>query len=199
MDELLQLTDRAGFYRQEHPDWPASWLHVSGRWLHGYWVLGNDYRNKSRLYGAYPPGYLRRVLALFPDAERVLHLFSGSLQRPPEARGLWVSLDLVADADRSPTVRGSATALPFRDRTFDLVLADPPYSRDDAKRYGVPMPNRRQVLRELHRVVEPGGVLVWLDCALPMYRKVDWDWFGAVGLARSTNHRFRSVVMFRRV
>lgn len=199
MDPHVSLTERAAFYRAEFPEWPGSWLHVSERWLHGVWIMGNNYRNRSPLYGAYPPGYLGRVLTLFPDAERTLHLFSGSLQRPQEARGLWVGLDLVRDAERCPTVRADAARLPFRDGSFDLVLADPPYSLEDAKRYGQKMPDRRKVLRELHRVVEPGGFLIWLDCSMPMFRKAEWDWFGAIGLIRSTNHRFRTVVMFRRL
>lgn len=47
--------------------------------IYGTWLGGQDYRNKSTLYGAYPRGYLERALSLFPDAKRILHLFSGSL------------------------------------------------------------------------------------------------------------------------
>jgi len=45
------------------------------------WMLGNNYSNHSAYYGAYAPQYLRRVLSMFPDAKKTLHLFSGSL--PP--------------------------------------------------------------------------------------------------------------------
>src|SRR5688572_12340740 len=45
----------------------------------GTWIMGNDYRVKSEYYGGYPAGYLRRVKALFPDKQRVLHLFSGKV------------------------------------------------------------------------------------------------------------------------
>jgi hypothetical protein len=47
--------------------------------LYGVVMGGQDYRNKSKLYGAYPPSYLPTVFSLFPDAQRILHLFSGSL------------------------------------------------------------------------------------------------------------------------
>ncbi len=35
--------------------------------MYGTWLLGNDYRNRSSFYGAYPPGFLKRLAALFPD------------------------------------------------------------------------------------------------------------------------------------
>src|SRR5690349_13092520 len=45
----------------------------------GTWIMGNDYKVKSKYYGGYPAGYLRRVKALFPDKQQVLHLFSGKV------------------------------------------------------------------------------------------------------------------------
>lgn len=47
--------------------------------LFATWSGGWDYQNQSRMYGAYPKSYLERVFSMFPDARRVLHLFSGSL------------------------------------------------------------------------------------------------------------------------
>lgn len=75
----------------------------------GYWLTGNDYRNKTRYYGVYPPSYLRRIKLLFPTevaAGAVLHCFAGmvavgrdywdvSEHEPPDATdydtgaGLW--------------------------------------------------------------------------------------------------------------
>jgi hypothetical protein len=56
--------------------------------LYAQWVLGQDYRSKSGYHGSFPPNYLERVMALFPDAERVLQVFSGSAQeRQVHARG----------------------------------------------------------------------------------------------------------------
>ena len=45
----------------------------------GMFILGNDYRVKSKYHGGYPNTYLRRVRALFPDKRRALHVFSGAL------------------------------------------------------------------------------------------------------------------------
>ena len=208
---LMTLAERAESYHRVFPDWPPP--RTDARWLDGVWVLGNDYRNKSPLYGAFPPGLLKRVFALFPDAKRVLHVFSGSL-----------SYDQVSDAwsDTHSTVthpiqlrldngvmKEAAMANPdvvcdaielskHVAKKSDLVIADPPYDPSDAVKYGVKLPNKRKVLAEIAKVTAPGGNLVWLDTSLPMFAKRDWSWWGAVAIVRSTNHRVRLLSMFEK-
>jgi ubiquinone/menaquinone biosynthesis C-methylase UbiE len=121
-----------------------------------------------------------------------LHLFSGSLPRGPYTR-----LDLRPDVDCD--IRGDASALPFDAGAFELIFADPPYSNEDAERYGTSMVDRRRVFAECTRVLVPGGNLVWLDTMHPMYRKNDLRLWGQIGIVRSTNHRYRIATMFERV
>ena len=170
------------------------------------WILGNDYRNKSPLHGAYPPNFLRRVVSMFPDAWNVLHLFSGSLTKEQldEVHGEGVRhtrFDLRRDGIRDPDVKGDAEKLSsyFLYGGFDLVIADPPYTDEDAQRYGTPMVNRNKVVQEVSKKLRKGGHLVWLDQVLPMYRKDELHMWGAIGLVRSTNHRFRVVGMFEKL
>lgn len=192
------LAQRAAFYNASRfgQDYPDSQLRASNRWLQGQWVLGQDYRG-SGMYGSYPPSYLKRIVTLFPDAAHTLHVFSGSL--PREATRDRLTLDMRVTAEVVPGVQASVLALPLLDRSFDLVFADPPYTADDAERYDTPMPDRRKVLYELHRVIAPGGYLVWLDTVLPMYSKAFWQWCGAIAMWRSTNHRIRGVMIFERL
>lgn len=190
-----QLQTRADAYRLAFPQYPDSHLQASDRWLQGMWLLGNNYQG-SGMYGAYPPGYLKRVLALFGDAQRVLHLCSGSLPRQPAGH---VTLDSRVTGVVRPSVCGNGHHLPLRSEVFDLVLADPPYSAEDAKQYGTGMVNRPALLREAWRVTRPGGHLVWLDTQVPMFSKVLWHWWGAITIIRSTNHRVRLVSLFERV
>lgn len=185
---------RAAWYNKTFPQFPDSHLLASDRWLQGNWILGNDYRG-SGYYGSYPPGYLKRMAAIFQDRERILHLFSGSLAPPT---GAVVSVDIRVTETVRPRVQADARHLPFADETFDLVYADTPYSVADAVRYGTSMPSRKAVLTAVHRVVAPGGFLVWMDTVLPMYRKDKWHWCGAIALWRSTNHRIRGVSIFER-
>jgi SAM-dependent methyltransferase len=182
---------RADAYHAVFPKFPP--LRADDRWLDGVWVLGNNYKG-SGYYGAYPPGYLKRVYALFPDVMRssVLHACSGSLQG---VDGITVDLNPTL----RPTICANVHTLPFRDAAFPLILADPPYSKADAVHYATPMVKRNVMMRELARVCRPGGHLVWLDTVLPMFSKTQWHWFGALALVRSTNHRVRLCSIFRRV
>ncbi len=196
MDPSITLQQRADFYAAAFPDWPAPWVGSDGR-LCGIWFLGNNYRGAS-MYGAYPPNYLARLFALFPDAGRTLHLFSGTLERPDPPPPGWTSMDIRITPDVRPMVRGDAEHLPFAPGAFDFVVADPPYSKPDAKKYGTRMVNRAAVFRALARIVAPGGVVAWLDCSHPQYRKAEWDLFGFMASVRSTNHRYRGTPLFRR-
>jgi hypothetical protein len=160
----------------------------------GTWIMGNDYRVKSEYYGGYPAGYLRRIRALFPDKRRVLHLFSGKVDLAT-LPGDTVDIN----SDLSPTFVDDAQRLervPLAE--YDLVLADPPYSVEDAERYQTTMVKRNMVLSAL-RGLNPGAHIVWLDQVLPMYRKDTFAIDAVIGMVKSTNHRFRMVTVFRRV
>ena len=159
----------------------------------GTWIMGNDYRVKSGLYGGYPATYLRRVRALFPEKKRVLHLFSGKVDLKTFPGD---TVDI--NADFSPTYVDDAQRLgrvPLED--YDLVLADPPYSVEDAERYQTTMIKRNRVMVALCRL-PVGAHVAWLDQVLPMYRKDFWDVEARIGICRSTNHRFRILTVFRR-
>ena len=160
----------------------------------GTWIMGNNYRVKSTYYGGYPAGYLRRVKALFPDKKKVLHVFSGKVDLsafPGDTVDLNPTL--------APTYIDDAQTLlkvPLGD--YDLVLADPPYSVEDADHYQTTMVKRNVVMRALQRLPK-GAHVVWLDQVLPMYRKDAFAVEGVIGMVKSTNHRFRVVTVFGRV
>ena len=160
----------------------------------GTWIMGNDYRVKSTYYGGYPAGYLRRVKALFPDKRRVLHLFSGRVDTEAFPGD---TVDITAAL--SPTYVADAHTLidvPVAD--YDLIMCDPPYSVEDADHYQTTMVKRNVVMSRLGEVAAPGTHVVWLDQVLPMYRKMQWSVEAVIGMVKSTNHRFRVMVVFRR-
>jgi hypothetical protein len=161
----------------------------------GTWIMGNDYRVQSGLYGGYPAGYLRRIKALFPDKEQVLHLFSGKVDQSI-IPGMTVDLDptLLPDyVDDAQTL----DKVPLGG--FDLVLADPPYSVEDCEHYGCSMVKRNLVMKALGRRLTEGAHVVWLDQVLPMYRKDQLRNEAVIGMVKSTNHRFRVITIFRKV
>jgi hypothetical protein len=189
----MQWEDRIANYVRETGFPRSLFLSADGRVV-GTWIMGNDYRVKSAYYGGYPAGYLRRIRALFPDKQHVLHIFSGKVDL-----GALPGDTVDINAALMPTYVDDAQQLrsvPLR--AYDLVLADPPYSIEDADRYQTTMVKRNTVLRALQRVA-PGTHIVWLDQVLPMYRKDIFAIEAVIGMVKSTNHRFRVVTIFRRL
>ncbi len=209
MESFLTLHERVDAYAKAFPQFPDSWPVVSktGRWLTGVWLLGNSYQG-SGYYGAYPPSYLKRVQALFPEFEANVwvHLFSGSLRT--DVPGLRIDRRLSGEGVVPPHVVADATALPFPSANptddephsgFVVMDADPPYTKVDAIRYGTGTLNKRKVLHECARVLRSGGHLIWLDTTLPLYRKDQFHHWGMICVQRSTNHRTRLCSLFTRV
>lgn len=190
----LTLRDRVKLYADAFPQYPDSHLHMGqdDKRFYGMWFGGQNYKG-SGYYGAYPAGYLKRVTSMFTDCEPVLHLFSGSL--PP---GDYTRFDL--NTDLNPDVVGDAHALEvyFDPEQFGIIYADPPYSNEDADKYGTPHVNRNKVVASCQKVLKPGGFLVWLDQILPIFRKDQMQMVGSIGFVRSTNHRFRVVTIFQK-
>ena len=161
----------------------------------GTWIMGNNYRVKSKYYGGYPAGYLKRVKALFPDKTNVLHLFSGKVDTEIMP-GTTVDLN----PNMNPDILDDAQSLenvPVKE--FDLILADPPYSIEDSEQYGPTMVKRNKVMKALGKKAKGGTHVVWLDQVLPMYRKDEWKLVGIIGMVKSTNHRFRVVTIFKKI
>lgn len=184
------LHERADFYSKEFPNFPP--LRSDDRWIDGMWIMGNNYKT-SGLYGAYPHGYLKRIMSMFPDANKILHLFSGSLPK-----GNYTRFDINPN---NTDVVGNAHELSkyFQENSFDLILADPPYSVEDCEHYGTCMVNRNKIIKECVKVLEPNGFIVWLDQVLPMFSKKELNMCGVIGMVKSTNHRFRVVTIFKKV
>lgn len=192
----MTLADRIQAFKSAFAQWPASWpwlVQEQGRdVLYGVFVIGQDYRSTVKFYGSFPPKFLDRVLALFPDVEAgaLLHVFSGSLPPGPYTR---------CDSRQEAELRCSVYELPTVTTTrYRLVVADPPYSSKDAEQYGTPMINRGRALAALAKVTEPGGHLAWLDTCWPQHSKRDWLTVGRILVQRSTNHRARVLSIFER-
>jgi hypothetical protein len=189
----MHWEDRINNYVRE-TGFPRSLFIAEGGCVVGTWIMGNSYHVGSGYYGGYPAGYLRRVRALFPDKRRVLHLFSGKVDLkvlPGDTVDISAELKptYVDDAQRLERVPLDA---------YDLVLADPPYSVEDAERYQTGMVKRNAVMRALQRVRPGTHVVVWLDQAHVQYRKAAFGVEAAIGMMKSTNHRFRMITVFQR-
>ncbi len=191
----MTLEERIDHYTKTLP-FPRSLFLGGDNRIVGTWIMGNNYHATSAVYGSYPHGYLKRIKALFPDKTAALHLFSGQVDQK-----VWPGDTL----DIRPAVRPTYLCDAQQDlsnvpvESYDIVLADPPYSVEDAERYQTTMIKRNKVLRLLADRCTAGTHIVWLDQVLPMYRKSDWAIVGVIGMVKSTNHRFRVVTIFERL
>lgn len=136
-------------------------------WIYGVWYCGTAW-DKVRLHGQYPPTFLKRAMALFPEAKDVLHIPSGTIQ------GSGITVDRVVCDVRRPMIQADASALPFRDASFDLVLSDPPYTPADSAKYGCDRYPTKKAIGEARRVLRPGGYLGFLHTSYPSYRRKEW-------------------------
>lgn len=189
----MNWTQRIENYAKE-TGFPVSMAIGGDGRVFGIFRMGNNYQVKSQYYGGYPAGYLKRIKALFPDKQRVLHLFSGKVDLAVMP-GHTVDLD----PDLNPTFLDDAHTLlnvPLDD--YDLILADPPYTVEDAEHYKPGMVSRGKVMEALSSRCVPGTHLVILDQVLWQYRKADWDLQAEIGMVRSTNHRFRIIIVFQK-
>jgi tRNA G10 N-methylase Trm11 len=96
-------------------------------------------------------------------------------------------------------VQANVEQLPFRNETFDVALIDPPYSAEDASRYDVHrLLNSRQTMKEVRRVLTPGGWFLWLDEKYPAYQRDVWRLRGLVAVITGFERRTRLLSMFQK-
>lgn len=110
--------------------------------------------------GGFPNGFIARVRRKWWGRKR-LWLFSGGFRDPG---GTMVDVK----PEVKPTVVADCSDLPLKSASFDFVLLDPPYSKEEALAlYGTEYPSMVAVLNEAARVVAPGGVLLFLHRLVP--------------------------------
>ena len=178
-------------YHKTFKLYPKCLMESAGR-VYGVWMTGNYYKRTEGYHGEYPPSYIKRVKALFPNRSPVLHVFGGTV--PSSETDHTVDLN----PDLNPTFLGKAEDVDrlVGENKYPLIMADPPYTKDDANKYGYPMPNNKQVFRSLRKVATDDGVLVWLDLRVPIFRKIDWSLLGMILLFTGTNRVVRAISIF---
>ena len=189
----LTAKERADNFKNQFPNYSP--LVIFNNRLYGFWIIGRWYASDRQFYGSYPPSYLARVQSLFPDCEKILHLFSGTIKGDGEKV---LTYDIKAELE--PNICDDALNIlsHFPQGYFDLILADPPYDEKDFAVYECQPFNKKQVLKDCAYIVKPGGVLVWLDTRMPQFSRKVWDLYGMIGLVQSTNHRVRALTIFKK-
>lgn len=160
-------------------------------WIYGVWYCPTAWM-RTHFYGQFPLTFLKRVLALFPDAKDILHCPSGTVTGPG------VTVDLIRDDKRNPQHVASAEALPFQDNTFDVYISDPPYSPADSKKYGCPPFRSRNAMKEARRVLKPNGYYCLLNVRYPSFRRKDWNFIALIAVVTGANRVIRLLSIFQK-
>lgn len=148
------------------------------------WILA---RTKTRYYGGYPAGFLWRAKALLPG--EMCHLCSGTVRDDftvdvnPELKP-----DLVADARN--------TGLPGE--CFDAVLIDPPYSPEDAEKYGTEYPKPKHLMQEAYRLLRPGGRVGMLHFLFVQPPAKDARLLALIGVVTGCNGKIRVFTVYEK-
>ncbi|MFY9731965.1 MAG: methyltransferase domain-containing protein, partial [Candidatus Acidiferrales bacterium] len=153
-------------------------------------LVAND-QQSARIDRGIRHAHCDPALALFPGAKDILHCPSGTIEGVPG-----VTVDKVRDAVRCPQIIADACALPFSGNSFDLILSDPPYSDEDAEKYGTGHFPLRKAMQEFHRVLRPHGHLALLHVMAPSFSTKVWKWVGMIGVLTGTNSRMRVLSIF---
>lgn len=165
------------------------------------WMLGNNYKIRSGYHGGFPPTFLARIKALFPDKFRVLHLFSGKVDLSSLGRSICRSCPATRSMfARTSIPRTSMTARRWKRCRSKITIwfcATRPTRARTPNAMARPWCGEKKVLRALERF-PAGAHVVWLDQVLPMWRRDCFALEAVIGIWKSTNHRFRELSIFRR-
>lgn len=204
----LRPEERVESFRRRFPNYLAPSIHNGA--LYTTWIIGNQYGPRRNFrpsrgregfadgngyYGQYPQGLKDRVLSLFPDCEKVAHLFSGTVADP----GV-VTYDI--NPDVKPTILDdirNVTAHIDLLGDVDLFVADPYYDRIDFEVVGQEPFDKRVVLTELAKVAKAGSYLAWLDTRPPQFSGATWDLLGYLGVILSAGTRIRCLTLLERL
>ncbi|MGH2638403.1 MAG: class I SAM-dependent methyltransferase [Rhabdochlamydiaceae bacterium] len=187
--KALTLEERVDHWNETFSEIPKT-CYDKG-WIYGVWYCGTSFK-KATYYGQYPPNFLKKVKALFPDKKDVLHVCSGTVKED-------ITIDLKREL--SPTICTDAQNLPLRENSFDLVIHDPPYSKKDADvYYGVPYVSVPKVMKQTLRILRVGGFFCVLDVRYPSYhRKEGWRLIGLIAIVTGFSKVTRMLSIFQKV
>lgn len=200
----MDTCSRVNFYNNnKNKSWSPLIAHgnsICGFWWFGHWYNTTRLSSGEYYYGAYPHGFVDRVMLLFKDIldrsdSRILHLFSGTIIGDNNK-----SITFDINPKVSPNAVGDAQQLDiyFPNSYFDIILADPPYDNNYVK-YGTEKFSRKSVVSKCSIILKSGGFLLWLDTIIPQWRKVDgWLYRGNIGIAMSTNHKARALTILQK-
>ena len=130
----------------------------------------------------------------YPIPIKVLHMFSGSIE--------WGdTTDLRSDSGAK--IIAPYNDLPIPDNTYDLVIADPPYTcgfSNEWTTHPKDLPKPKLILGEAARVVKYGGLIAILHViVIPAYKIYNVRRIGLHGILCGPNNAIRVLNVFEKI
>lgn len=175
-------------------------LYPNGKRFYGEWDYGQNFKNISEYKGAYSIQDLVRIKACIPDMGNLLHVFSGSIPAGPYSR-LDNNFAVIGAPVPGRDVVGDASEahLYFEEDSFDVVMADPPWSKYHSEEiYNCSLVDKTKVMKSLFRVLKPGGMIIWKDFSKPIWSGTEFDYLGRICIDPSSGHDDRSFKFFKK-
>lgn len=166
------------------------------------WLLARPkLRDGQRRYGAYLGGFPERARALLGCSinDPVLHVCGGLAKLYPYKRGFGPN-DKTLDLDPNVKPDFLQDARKPYPEGFRAILADPPYSEDDAEQYWPGRsryPTPAMILRRGLEAVPPGGRVGIIHYLCPQ-PPANARFVALVGVSTGYNGRMRSYSVFER-
>jgi len=164
-------------------------------------------RPKVKYYGAYPSGFLGRARAMLGVGldDAVLHVCSGKVKDYPyDGFGKYdetFDIDPYLNPDHLGDVR-KLEDWPYDDgRLWDAILADPPYTEDDADHYNYGkdvFPKVNEILRHAIKRVKVGGKVGILHYVWPQPPKNAKEII-VIGVTMGRNNKVRLLTVFEKL
>lgn len=188
---MISIEERIANFKRCFPTRPAPTIH--GTSFYTVIVLGQAFKkDRVKYYGAYPNNVLSMMLSFFPDVQpdRVCHLFSGTISN-------LTSITYDSNPNMHPTICDDIKNLEQHRKILggvDLFLADPPYEKDDFKKYGCPYLHpvaKAKIVKSIAAIAKPRVFLGWLDTRVPIWARADWNLIGYICFMCGTASRIR--------
>lgn len=175
-------------------------LYPNGKRFFGEWDYGQNFKNISGYKGAYAVQDIVRLEAAIPDMGNLLHIFSGSIPAGSYCR-LDSNFAVIGMQIPGRDVVGDATEvhLHFPEDYFDVVMADPPWSKYHSEEiYNCSLVDKMKVLKSVHKILKPGGILIWKDYSKPVWSGNEYDYLGRICIDPSSGHDDRSFKFYKK-